>query len=158
MGWATRIASSAGGAGRARCPQRAAHAVERPKRRAETDAPYRTKVSSIPSPRQQENVRVFPHRGDVVVLRSLSLHGCAELEPLRAATIGDLIWCALIGRTDVKISAPSRWGPDYRMDRMRSRPALCLRALRILNPVNPVHPVCSLRSLTHQRVRVPPRQ
>ncbi len=41
-----------GGEGRARCPQRAAHAIERPKQRAETAAPYRTGVSSVPSPRQ----------------------------------------------------------------------------------------------------------
>ncbi len=40
--------------GRARCPQRAAHAIERLERRAGTDAPYRPAELSIPSPRRHD--------------------------------------------------------------------------------------------------------
>ncbi len=55
LGYGIDYSSPAGpgaGEGRARCPQRAAHVFERPGRRAGTDAPYRTGVWSIPSPRR----------------------------------------------------------------------------------------------------------
>ncbi len=51
MDYSSQADPGAGG-GRARCPQRAAHAVERPKRRAETAAPYLNQASSISSPGQ----------------------------------------------------------------------------------------------------------